>query len=401
MLVAHMMLFERKRLWGVVRSTAAIIAAAIALGGCARQSTIGVGCSMCRTPVAIKTPVPAIVTRGKFVVVGDMTTPRAGHIAILLDDGRVLIAGGEAPSPVGTMGQLPQLRSAEIYDPGTRKFEATDSMRSARLAPAAVLLRDGNVLFVGGSDAEIYDVNRRRFAPTGSLIDEITSPLAVMLNDGNVLVCGDTATSCEIYFSKIGKFRETSHTHGMATGNPILLPDGRALFGVGSAQYYNIGPYVEVFDPETETFRALRSPRVPTSPPFRLDDGRIFLGSEFLDPANDTFTDATGFVMGNSVTLLQSGKLLIAGGIKCRSSSDQAMGHFSSIGISPAAIGCSSIPTAKAWLYDPRTQTQVEIEDMNVARRGQTATSLKDGSVLIAGGRSANLVESSAEVYVP
>jgi hypothetical protein len=105
--------------------------------------------------------------------------------------------------------------------------------------------------------------------------------------------------------------------------------------------------------------------------------------------------------MGNSVTLLQSGKLLIAGGIKCRSSRGQAMGHVSGIGISPAAIGCSSIPTAKAWLYDPRTQTQVEIEDMNVARRGQTATSLKDGSVLIAGGRSANLVESSAEVYVP
>jgi hypothetical protein len=401
MLVARMMLFERKGLWAIVRWTAAIIVVAMALGGCARQLTIGVGCSRCRTPVAVKTPAQSIVTRGKFVVVGDMTTPRAEHIAILLDDGRVLIAGGETPSPVGTTGQLAQLRSAEIYDPGTRKFEATDSMRSARLALTAVLLRDGNVLFVGGSDAEIYDVNQRRFAPTGGPIDEITSPLAVMLNDGNVLVCGDSATSCEIYFSKTGKFRETSHTHGMATSNPILLPDGRALFGVGSAAYYNVGPYVEIFDPETETFRALRSPRVPTSPPFRLDDGRIFLGSELLDPANNTFTDASGFVMGNSVALLQSGRLLIAGGIECRSSPGQAIGHASGIGISPAAIGCSLIPTAKAWLYDPRTQMQVEIENMNVARRGQTATSLKDGSVLIAGGRSANLVESSAEVYVP
>jgi hypothetical protein len=392
---------EGKQFWPVVHCATAIIALSMASAGCARQPTIGVGCSTCPTPVAAKTPVPVIVTRGKFVVVGDMSTPRAGHIAILLDDERVLIAGGEAPTPVGTMGQLAQLRSAEIYDPGTRKFEATDSMRSARLAPTAVLLSDGNVLFVGGSDAEIYDVNRRGFTPTGGPIDEMTSPRAVMLNDGNVLVCGDTATSCEIYFSKTGKFRETSHTHGMATNNPILLADGRALFGVGSAEYYNVGPYVEIFDPETETFRALRSPRVPTSPPFRLDDGRIFLGSEFLNPANNTFTDATGFVIGNSVTLLQSGKLLIAGGTECRSFTGQAMGHVSGIGISPAIIGCSPIPTAKAWLYDPRTQTQVEIEDMNVARRGQTATSLKDGSVLIAGGRSANLVESSAEVYVP
>ena len=338
------------------------------------------------------------MTRGKFVAVGDMAMPRSGHLATLLDDGRVLIAGGEAPAPVGTMGQLDQLRSAEIYYPEKRKFESAGSMRSARQALAAVLLRDGDVLFVGGPEAEIYDVSRGMFVATGNPIDEITSPEAVMLKDGNALVCG-AGTGCEIYFSKVGKFRESSHTHGMGVSNPILLPDGKVLTSVGRVDYYNVGPYIELFDPETETFRVLRSPQAPTSRPVRLDDGRIFLGTEFFDPNNDTFTGAAGFSMGNSVTLLQSGQLLITGG---RGTCNPPFPSQGGRGIVPAIVSACipPPPTPQAWLYDPQTQIQVEIEDMNVARSGQTATRLKDGSVLIAGGRSAK-VESSAEIYVP
>jgi len=403
MLIAAMALFTGKRLWSIpaVRWAGAVIALAMTSSGCARQLTGGIGYG---TPVAVKTPTPTIVTRGKFVTVGDMTMPRTGHLATLLDDGRVLIAGGETPAPVGTMGQLDQLRSAEIYYPEKRKFEPAGSMRSARLALAAVLLRDGNVLFVGGPNAEIYDVSRGRFVPTGNPIDEITSPTAVMLKDGNVLVCG-AGTGCEIYFSKVGKFRESSHTHGMGVNNLILLPDGKVLASVGVADYYNVGPYVELFDPETETFRVLRSPRLPASRPFRLDDGRIFLGSEFLDPWNDTFTNAVGFGMGNSVALLPSGKFLIAGGAGSCGPPPPRKGPIvpGKGAIAPALVGACypPPPTAQAWLYDPRTQTQVEIEDMNVARSGQTATTLKDGSVLLAGGRSGKAVESSAEIYVP
>ena len=83
-----------------------------------------------RTPTAANMPTPTIVTQGKFVATADMITPRTGHIATLLDDGRVLIAGRWSPAG--------QLRSAEIYDPERRKFEATGSMSSAHQTLAAV-----------------------------------------------------------------------------------------------------------------------------------------------------------------------------------------------------------------------------------------------------------------------
>jgi hypothetical protein len=390
-----------KHFWPLVHCATAIIALSMASAGCAKQLTIGAGCSTCGTPVAVKMPVPTIVTRGKFVAVGDMTTPRAGHIAVLLNDGRVLIAGGEAPTPVGTMGQLAQLRSAEIYDPAGREFTATDSMRSARLGLSAVLLRDGNVLFLGGPDAEIYNVNAGKFEPTGHPVDGVEGPAAVLLRDNNVLVCsGDVP--CELYFPMLGKFRETSHLHGSGANNPILLPDGRVLLRVWTVANDNNVPYFELFDPETETFRLLSGLHASTSRPFRLGDGRIFLGNEFYHPDDDSFTDVTGFGPGNSVAMLQSGTLLIAGGAgSCAPLLPKGP-------ILPAAIAGGAIgvcipppPTAQAWLYDPQTQTQIEIEDMNVARSGQTATTLKDGSVLIAGGRNRQVIESSAEIYVP
>ena len=84
-----------------------------------------------------------------------MTTPRDGHTATLLKDGRVLISGGDNGSEV--------LDSAEVFNPSTGQFGPADSMSSARKAHTATLLHDGQVLIAGGDDgsevlnsAELY-----------------------------------------------------------------------------------------------------------------------------------------------------------------------------------------------------------------------------------------------------
>ena len=82
---------------------------------------------------------------GAWTATGAMSTPRGAPAAALLDDGRVLVAGGNP----GT-GQQQWLASAEIYNPVTKAFSPGGSMGVARIGHVAVRLNDGRVLVTGG-----------------------------------------------------------------------------------------------------------------------------------------------------------------------------------------------------------------------------------------------------------
>jgi hypothetical protein len=83
----------------------------------------------------------------------------------------------------------------------------------------------------------------------------------------------------------------------------------------------------------------------------------------------------------HTATVLQGGKVLIAGGSSC---------YFSSYYFS------DNCPLDSAELYDPATGTFTVTGTMTVKRTSHTATLLKDGRVLVAGGSGA-----SAELYDP
>jgi hypothetical protein len=75
----------------------------------------------------------------------------------LLPDGTVLAAGGSDISGENVSA------SAELYDPTSGSWTATDSMAAARSGHTATLLADGTVLVAGGNDlngsltsAELY-----------------------------------------------------------------------------------------------------------------------------------------------------------------------------------------------------------------------------------------------------
>src|SRR5713226_5303864 len=79
----------------------------------------------------------------RFIATGSMTAERMGHTITMLRDGRVLITGGAR-----NIGYRSELSSAEIYDPSTGAFATTGSMRTPREGHTATMLRDGRVLVV-------------------------------------------------------------------------------------------------------------------------------------------------------------------------------------------------------------------------------------------------------------
>jgi hypothetical protein len=91
-----------------------------------------------------------------------MSALRWGHTATLLQDGRVLIAGGEVPTEAGPRVS----RTAELYDPASGTFVAAGNMTVARIYHTATL-SSGKVLIAGWQgSAELFDPTTNSFTAT-------------------------------------------------------------------------------------------------------------------------------------------------------------------------------------------------------------------------------------------
>ena len=79
---------------------------------------------------------------GTFSRAASLSFP--GHTATLLGNGKVLVSGGYDQSGCGG------LRATEIYDPATNSFQGGRDMNSPRVEHSATLMPDGKVLLAGG-----------------------------------------------------------------------------------------------------------------------------------------------------------------------------------------------------------------------------------------------------------
>ncbi len=92
-----------------------------------------------------------------------MTVPRQSFTATLLPNGLVLIAGG---SNFVFPGSLTFYSSSELYNPFTREFSSVaSSMAETRNRPAAILLQNGQVLISGGNQQSTTRTSADLFTP--------------------------------------------------------------------------------------------------------------------------------------------------------------------------------------------------------------------------------------------
>jgi hypothetical protein len=91
---------------------------------------------------------PAI---GAFTATGSMGMRHVGHTLTLLPDGTVMAAGGETDACSSTSCIFAgTVSSAEFYDPALGKFTWSGSMTTSRETHTATVLNDGRVLIAGG-----------------------------------------------------------------------------------------------------------------------------------------------------------------------------------------------------------------------------------------------------------
>jgi hypothetical protein len=301
---------------------------------------------------------------GTSASTADISTERYWHTATLLQNGRVLVAGGFGKSKGGDcidVADTPTEASAELFDPGSGSFTATSSMKSQRASHTATLLANGKVLVAGGWDysgnvlgtAEIYDPATGKFVATGSLVVPRYSHTATLLPGGKVLIVGGGGSrssavgEAEIYDPLAGTFSSAGNLgikigYHTATG----LADGAVLIAGGTL--------------------------------FNADgSGTPVANAEIYDPGTGLFSP-TGPMLSARVrhtsTLLPDGTVLIAGGFD------------------PGDV----LPTAE--VYDPTTRMFTPTASMQISRVGHSATLLNGGQVLVVGGLGSRV---HAELYTP
>jgi hypothetical protein len=291
------------------------------------------------------------------MVIGRSTNDGGGHPSAKLDDGRVLVAGCSNdtgfPSIYATV-------KCEIYDPATGTWSPTGDLAVPRTSHVAIKLQNGKVLVLGGNGVatfspvytcELYNPATGTWSGTGSMLSGGSTAgsgaaydpdftgfytHAVLLNDGRVLALTGfrNTLDTQIYDPSTGTWSAASHlayedsmVFGWINSNLTLLPNGNVLATYGRT---NVAGAVKYGVYNT----ALNSWTYGNVPGYNdylqsavlLDSGLVFVskgfdalsGAALYDYSTDTWTilpaDTTAYRWGRCGIKLLDGRVMLAGG---------------------------------------------------------------------------------------
>lgn len=301
---------------------------------------------------------------GRWTDGAALNASRSVFAAVRLNDGRVLVAGGDN-------GWRGSYSSAKLFDPQSGTWSSTGLLNTARAYPAGALLPDGRVLVAGGhysegyedvadfdsgrdvagrdlGSAEIYDPATGRWTVTGSLhvAGSFSDESVYALPDGRVLVGGAPA---EVYDPVAGTWAIAGDVVRRPGSASVVLEDGSLLVIGGTEEVLTSGP-----DGERWTYP-------PVATVLRVDPEAG--ATTEVAPLPAPRTDAVA-------VRLADGRVLVAGGTED----------------APPASGGDAPPTATAFIYDPTGDAWSAAAPMPFADRPGAAVLLADGSVIVTGG---------------
>ena len=279
---------------------------------------------------------------------GSLNTGRSGHTATLLQNGKVLVAGG-----FNSSGN--PLLSAELYNPATETWSRTGNLNVARSFYTTTLLSNGKVLVVGGSTnkssntngAELYDPASGRWSATGNLRVARYGHTATLLPNNKVMVAGgftpgrfSPINSVELYDPAAGTWSSTDNLNFARGGHTAtLLPDNTVLVAGGLGKGFQNS--TEVYSPVAGTWRAT---------------GKLNVARSF-----------------HTATLSPGGEVVVTGGVNDSGSLDSSELY--------GVIGPG------VWSLSNR---------LNLGRVGHTATVMFDSNILVVGGYNYELKEAQS-----
>jgi len=298
---------------------------------------------------------------------------REGAAAVRLEDGRVLVAGGQTsapddPSPAYTA-------TAEVYDPDAKTWTRTaGDMSAGRFQPTMTLLKDGRVLVAGGTgavgpgqttasldSAELYDPATDSFTDAGTMAAPRAMATATLLSSGKVLVAGGHDGAHELKSADL--FTPAKN------GSPDSWSPARALAHARDSATATVLPNDEVL--------------------VAGGDGGLSVGTltsaEIYNPNADAWHGAADMHdarQSAAAALLSNGTVLVTGGTGAR--------------------GGAALDSAER--YDPVADTWTpEAAGLTTARQGHTLTALDDGRAVVVGGNGGDFLPglTSVERYSP
>ncbi len=347
----------------------------------------------------------------------DQLAARVLHTASMLDDGRVLLAGGSDDNG-------PQ-SSSEIYDPREGVFEGGPPMSVARMGHTATVLANGRVAVAGGYDAtnkasallETYDGDA--FVRPVNLGEARAYHTATLLRDGRVLLAGGIGSGGAVLATSVIYDPATERTSdgpaltaARARHAAVLVDDAVVALvgGIDGVAVIGLVEFIDVAGDESIAGPSLRTPRSDAAVGYVADKNVMVVAGGYTEriaelgrgtaTANIEVVSLESDLAGSSV-VCSSGALSV--GRAAASIAPMPRGFLIAGGsVSPGVVG----NTADAFTFDssPCQPHIEEVGELYASRFGAAATVLVSGDILVTGGagiaKGALSSRKAAEIFI-